>query len=30
MNLVCFIGGFFVGGFLGVMIMCLVNVAGRD
>ena len=26
----CFIGGVFVGGFIGVMIMCVLSVAGHD
>lgn len=25
----CFIGGVFVGGFIGVMIMCVLSVAGQ-
>ena len=26
----CFIGGVFVGGFIGVMIMCVLSVAGQS
>ena len=26
----CFIGGVFVGGFIGVMIMCVLSVAGNS